>query len=196
MESNMNMDEKKLLLALARETLENALGEEGSRQYELANESLSPTLHAKKGAFVTLRKKSPYDGGRLALRGCIGYLTGIKPLWNLVRDLAMEAAFQDPRFPPLQIDELHRLVIEISVLTTPRTIETPEEFVPGRDGIILSLGYNRAVFLPQVATEQGWGREEMLDNLCLKAGLDPSAWRDPDCRFETFRATVFSEEEQ
>lgn len=190
----MDTNEKRALLSLARETLENTLGEEGSAQYDWMVEHAAGTLVARKGAFVTLRKKGLENGEHGRLRGCIGYLIGNKPLWQLVRDLVREAAFKDPRFPPVQIEELNRLCIEISVLTTPRPIEGPEQFEPGRDGIILSLGYNRAVFLPQVATEQGWGREEMLDNLCLKAGLDPSAWHDPECSFETFRATVFSED--
>ena len=194
MELTMETKDTHLLLALARETLEKTLGEDRSNYAKTIEGNPSEAIKARQGAFVTLRRKGSEHAGHGALRGCIGYLTGVKPLWKLIQDLVLEAAFEDPRFPPVQIEELGDLSIEISVLSPPKPIASPQQFEPGKDGIILSLGSHRAVFLPQVATEQGWGREEMLDNLCLKAGLDPSAWKDPDCRFETFRATVFSEE--
>jgi AmmeMemoRadiSam system protein A len=196
MELIMETKDSRQLLALARETLEKALGEDRTNYTRAIEKRPSEALEARHGAFVTLKRKTLDTEGHGCLRGCIGYMTGTKPLWKLIQDLVIEAAFDDPRFPSVQIEELPNLSIEISVLSPPKPIESPSQFEPGLDGIILSLGYNRAVFLPQVATEQGWGREEMLDNLCLKAGLDPSAWRDPDCRFETFRATVFSEDDQ
>jgi AmmeMemoRadiSam system protein A len=196
MELIMDTKDKRKLLALARETLENALGEEVSAIRDSMEKNNSPALHSLHGAFVTLKRKVPDIDGPGKLRGCIGYMTGKKPLWKLIQDLAVEAAFEDPRFPSVKIEELPDLSIEISVLSPPQPIQTPSQFEPGIDGVILSLGYNRAVFLPQVATEQGWDREEMLDNLCLKAGLDPSAWRLPDCHLETFRATVFSEDDE
>ena len=140
------------------------------------------------GAFVTLRK-----GG--SLRGCIGVLYPIADLSGEIARLARDAAFGDPRFQPLQPDELPLCSIEISLLTEPEDIPGPEEFIPGRDGIILTCHDRRAVFLPQVADETGWGREEMLAALSEKAGLQKDAWKEAGARFQTFQAEAFSEDD-
>ena len=142
----------------------------------------------RNGAFVTLRKGK-------ALRGCIGYMTGMCDLKRQIALLARDAAFSDYRFPPLSEDELPLCTIEISVLTEPEEIKGPEEFIPGRDGIILTARGRRAVFLPQVADETGWSREEMLSALAEKAGLESNAWKDEDAFLMTFRAEVFSEDD-
>jgi AmmeMemoRadiSam system protein A len=107
--------------------------------------------------------------------------------------MAQESAFADPRFGPVRPGEVRGLAIEISVLTPPRSIARPSDIVPGRDGVLMRLGDRGAVFLPQVATEQGWTRDALLDNLALKAGLPASAWRDRKATFQTFQADVFGE---
>jgi len=116
-----------------------------------------------------------------------------RPLAPLVGMMALQAAFEDPRFSRLTLREVSELKIEISVLTPMRQVSGPEAIVVGRDGVLLQKGGCSAVFLPQVAPEQGWGRDEMLDNLSCKAGLSPSAWRE-GASFSTFQAEVFGEE--
>ena len=145
-------------------------------------------LAAAGACFVTL---SFPDGN---LRGCIGNLRAFEPLRENLRRNAVNAAFEDPRFPPLEPEELAELRIEVSVLSAPRPIAGPADFVPGREGLILEWHGRSAVFLPQVAVEQGWDRETTLTQLARKAGLEPAAWRDPACRFMVFTAEVFGEE--
>jgi AmmeMemoRadiSam system protein A len=106
--------------------------------------------------------------------------------------MALQAAFEDPRFRKVTLEEVPKLEIEISVLTPMTPVSGPEEIVVGRDGVLLQKGGRSAVFLPQVAPEQGWGRDEMLDNLSQKAGLSAKAWRE-GTRFSTFQALVFGE---
>jgi hypothetical protein len=146
----------------------------------------SPKLLRDAGAFVTLRKHGE-------LRGCIGRLEPEGTLLRLVATLALDSAFKDPRFPPVKAGELNDLEVEVSVLTPMKTVSGPDAIVPGHDGVVLRVGDRSAVFLPQVATEQGWNRVELLDNLALKAGLPAHAWRDRNARFLTFQADVFSE---
>jgi AmmeMemoRadiSam system protein A len=109
-----------------------------------------------------------------------------------VEAMALEAAFNDRRFPPVQLSEVKNLEIEISVLTPMKPISKPEEIVVGRDGVLLSKGGSSAVFLPQVATEEHWSRDEMLGHLCEKAGMAAGCWRR-DASFQVFQAEVFSE---
>jgi AmmeMemoRadiSam system protein A len=137
------------------------------------------------GSFVTLKKKG-------ALRGCIGEIFPVRPLNRSVFLNALSAAFRDHRFPPLQDEELDEVEIEISVLTRPRPIQTVDEIELGRHGIVLERGNHRAVFLPQVAPEQGWTLEEALAHLSVKAGLDPNGWRE-GTQFQVFEANVFCE---
>ena len=132
---------------------------------------------------------------RETLRGCIGRMVPNRPLAELVGAMALQAAFEDSRFSPVTSRELPDLEIEISVLTPMIPVSGPSDFVVGRDGVLLQKAGKSAVFLPQVAPEQGWGRDEMLDHLCRKAGLPSSAWRD-GATFLTFQAIVFGEAEQ
>jgi len=108
--------------------------------------------------------------------------------------MALQSAFEDPRFKPVTLRELPDLDIEISVLTPMKPVSGPGEIVVGRDGVLLRKGGRSAVFLPQVAPEQGWGRDEMLNHLSQKAGLPSGAWRE-GASFETFQAIVFGEAE-
>jgi len=183
---NMLTDQqKKLLLKIARETLENYLS--GKKLPELKIDD--PVLMEKRGVFVTLHKKEN-------LRGCIGYIEPIKPLYLAVREMAIHSATQDPRFEPVRYEELKDIEIEISVLTVPQKVKSADEIVLGRDGVIVKRGFNQGVFLPQVAEETGWTKEEFLSYLCShKAGLPPDAWKDPKTELYTFQADVFSEKE-
>lgn len=169
------------LLAHARETIARRL--EGGTLPDPRR--LPPVAALPRGAFVTLKK-----GG--ALRGCIGRMAPDTPLGVVVGRMAIEAALHDPRFRPVTPDELPDLEIEISVLTPLRPVDGPEAVVVGRDGVLLSKGGRSAVFLPQVAVEQGWGRDEMLGQLCAKAGLPQGCWRE-GASFQTFQAEVFGE---
>ncbi len=151
-----------------------------------------PALDNALGAFVTLHKSSTH--GRRLLRGCIGRMSSDLPLYATVRDMAAAAAFEDPRFPPLIVDELDRVDIEISALS-PFEPCSPDDVIPGTHGVYLTRGFRTGVFLPQVASEQGWDRVELLEQLCVKAGLEGGAYDRPDARLFRFTATVFGEKD-
>jgi AmmeMemoRadiSam system protein A len=172
----------RFLLALARETIQCRLEGEPLPSPEPDD----PKLLEPRGAFVTLK----IDG---RLRGCIGHVIGVAPLWRAVRDNAIAAAFEDPRFEPMRADELLHTHIEISALTPLRRVEFDDVMV-GRDGVLLERGMARGLLLPQVAVEFGWDRETFLDHTCRKAGLEPGCWRHPDTVLSTFSAQVFGED--
>jgi len=144
------------------------------------------------GVFVTLKQKDP-ESADSELRGCIGSIIGREPLYEGGRRLAVESAFFDPRFPPVTEQELDDLLIELSVLSEPKEIDSYHDIILGRDGIILTCSGRTAVFLPQVAEEQGWDLETTLTHLSLKAGLDPDAWLETSCTYRVFQAEVFQE---
>jgi AmmeMemoRadiSam system protein A len=177
-------DEKKLMLALARSTIENALKK---TSHSLPN-PMPEKLCETRSCFVTLHSK---DG---SLRGCIGNIEAFEPLCNNIIHNASNSAFQDPRFQRVKsLEELSDIIIEISVLTPPEKIKSTDDFIIGKHGIILSKGFHSSVFLPQVAPEQGWDKETTLLHLSLKAGLDPYTWKEADAEFKVFEAIVFSE---
>ena len=190
----MNEENRQHLLRIARESIQETLTGEPSATFALIERNPPHELQGAEGAFVTLKRKGISPGGDGALRGCIGNILGQKPLYRLIQRLARESAFHDPRFQAVHLEELAHLTIEISVLTIPRPIESPEEIVVGTDGVLLTCGHHRAVFLPQVATEQGWDRETMLNHLAMKAGMYPTAWQQSECLFEVFQAEVFEED--
>ncbi|MDR1211415.1 MAG: AmmeMemoRadiSam system protein A, partial [Spirochaetaceae bacterium] len=140
------------------------------------------------GAFVTLRR-----GTRL--RGCIGRMSSPAPLIETVRELAVEAALGDPRFPPLGSRELEACGIEISVLSPLAECPDPETVRVGLHGLYLVYQGRSGVLLPQVPVEQGWDRQAFLDYICVKAGLPPDSYRAKGARLYTFTALVFGEEE-
>ena len=144
-----------------------------------------PLLYARQGAFVTLKRHGE-------LRGCIGHMGDDLPLCHVVGSMALQAAFNDRRFSHLKDAELEEIDIEISVLTPLKPVDGPADIVVGRDGVMLRKSDRSAVFLPHVAPEQGWNRDEMLGHLCRKAGLSETAWKD-GASFYTFQAQVFSE---
>ena len=182
---------KKLLLA-ARKAIEHYL-ENGDVPGALKEVDLDE-FGEPRGVFVTLKK-----GGEL--RGCIGFPLPIMPLGKAVVGAAVAAAFEDPRFGPVRKEELGELEIEISVLTVPEIIavERPEEYLErikvGRDGLIIEfMGYS-GLLLPQVPVEQGWGAEEYLGHLCMKAGLPADTWKEQPVVIKSFQAEIIREGE-
>lgn len=174
---------KKALLAFARKTIRRFL-ETGMAPLPRPEEG---PFALRRGAFVTLKKKGE-------LRGCIGHMAADTTLVRVVGQMALQAAFADRRFTPVRAEELQEIELEISVLTPARPVSGPGEIVVGRDGVVLAKAGRSAVFLPQVATEQGWGLEEMLEHLSRKAGLPPGSWKE-GAQFSTFQAEVFKESE-
>jgi uncharacterized protein (TIGR00296 family) len=152
----------------------------------------------KAGIFVTLNyvttSKKEY------LRGCIGFPLPEKPLYQGVIEAAIAAAVEDPRFPPLDIQELDNIVFEVSVLTPPQEIRArrndyEKEIQIGRDGLILHWRFGSGLLLPQVPVELKWDVEEYLANICYKAGAPPDVWLDPTSKLYKFQAEVFKEVE-
>lgn len=172
------------LLSIARTSIESAL--DGVR-LRVDESSLDPVLTRPSGAFVTLHTP---DGD---LRGCIGTIQPVAPLCQAVSSNAINAAFRDPRFHPLEREELPEIHIEISVMSPIEVVTDVETIEVGRDGLIISRGSRAGLLLPQVASDYGWDRETFLAQTCTKAGLPTDAWRRPDCRIERFSAEVFSE---
>ena len=183
----LDADERAFLRALAWRAVGAAVRDEAAPDPEaVAREQglpLSARLQELRGAFVTL-----HAGGHL--RGCIGTIEGRRPLTLAVADNGAAAAVSDPRFPPVTPDELSNLTLEVSVLTPLRAVDGPAGIEVGRHGILLDKQGRQAVFLPQVATEQGWDLPTTLTHLCRKAGLPPDAWRE-GARLRVFEAEVF-----
>lgn len=177
-------DHRKTLLGMARQSIAAVLG---GRAPEWKEDDVEDILRRPAGAFVTLRTQ---EG---ELRGCIGSIRAVEPLYRAIASSAISAAFRDPRFEPLRPGELERLELEISVMGPIEVVTNVEEIEVGRDGLIISRGQYAGLLLPQVATEYGWDRGTFLDQTCLKAGLPRGAWRGGDCRVEKFSATVFGE---
>lgn len=173
--------EKILLLELAREAIRQRL----ENRFQLRKVE-SPPLALPHGAFVTLHREAQ-------LRGCIGRIRSLDPLYTTVQEMAVAAAFQDPRFAPVVREELALLEIEISVLSPPETIAGPDQIEVGKHGLIISSGPYSGLLLPQVATEWGWDSETFLNHTCLKAGLPENYWRQTQVKIEAFTAQVFSE---
>jgi len=185
-ENELNAGQQKELLGIARNTLENHLS--GKKVSDRVPED--PVLKENRGVFVTLHR----DG---ALRGCIGSIMPEEPLYLGVRRRAIDAAVHDPRFRPMTVEELGKVDIEISVLSVPRRAVSADEIVMGKHGVIVKRGFQGGVFLPQVATETGWSKEQFLSELCSqKAGLPPDAWKDPSTELLIFSAQVFGEKKR
>jgi AmmeMemoRadiSam system protein A len=181
---DLSDDHRKTLLRIARQSIAAILD---GRSIDWKAEDFDDTLRQPAGAFVTLRTR---DGD---LRGCIGSIRAVDPLYKAVASSAVSAAFRDPRFPPVRPGELERLELEISVMGPIERVTNVEDIVVGRDGLIISRGGSAGLLLPQVASEYEWDRETFLDQTCIKAGLRRGAWRADDCRIEKFSAIVFGE---
>ncbi|MCD6162133.1 MAG: AmmeMemoRadiSam system protein B [candidate division Zixibacteria bacterium] len=180
----LSNDEKMLLLNLSREAIRAVFSK---NQFELDESEYSGVLAEERGAFVTLT-----IGGQL--RGCIGYIKAVKPLYQTIAEMAVQAAFHDPRFRPLTESEFESVDIEISVLTPMTLVEDPNTVVVGRDGLYIIRGYNSGLLLPQVPVEQGWDKETFLNQTCLKAGLPSGTWKEAGTQIYRFQADIFGGE--
>ncbi|HUT43762.1 MAG TPA: AmmeMemoRadiSam system protein A, partial [Desulfobacterales bacterium] len=166
----------------ARSVIEGRIS--GEENPELQVESA--TLREKRGAFVTLHKQGQ-------LRGCIGFIDAKRPLHKTIEEMAVAAAFNDPRFSPVSREELKDLSIEISVLTPLKEIKDINEIKVGIHGIYIVKGSYSGILLPQVATQYKWDRLTFLKETCHKAGLPSDAWSDKDTKIYIFSADIFSE---
>lgn len=178
----LTRNERKELLAIAREAAVRAV-----RHQEWRIDAPRGALEKPGGAFVTLRKHGE-------LRGCIGYIESKEPLAEVVAEVAVKAALEDPRFPPVTEDELAEIAVEVSVLSPMRRVAEIEEIRVGEHGLLLERGWNRGLLLPQVASEYHWDRKQFLEQTARKAGLPADAWRDPQTKLFCFSAEVFDEE--
>lgn len=178
----LNEREKKELLKIARASIEKRV--KGERLPEFT--PLTERLKIPQGVFVTIKENHQ-------LRGCIGYIAPVKPLYKAVSEMAIAAATSDPRFPPLQSSELKRISIEITVLSPLKRIEDPKEIEVGKHGIVIKRGPYQGLLLPQVATEEGWDRQTFLAHTCLKAGLPSDAWKEKGTEIYIFTGEVFGE---
>jgi len=194
MDFTISPEEQKILLGDARESIASKL--EGRQPRYSQEAAKSKVLREPCGAFVTLHKTDKTGGddseGR-SLRGCIGRMTASLPLIETVRAMAREAAFGDPRFPPLGQSELGQCHIEISALSPMSVCPDPQQVKVGVHGLFLIRGGRSGVLLPQVPLEQGWNLQEYLDYICIKAGLPNKSYDAPDATLYTFTAVVFGE---
>jgi AmmeMemoRadiSam system protein A len=184
----LTKEDKHYLLQLARHVISNRLSKKTSLPLP---EKKVPAFEEKNGCFVTLHLNSQ-------LRGCIGIIEPVKPLIIGIKEYAIHAAFDDPRFSPVSQDELGNISIEISLLTRPMPLtfrdaeDLTSQLKPGVHGVILSKGYHRATFLPQV-WEQLPDPKDFLTHLCRKAGMDKSCWKDAQTVVEVYEVEYFSE---
>ena len=181
------------LVRLAREAIET---------YLKSKKKISPPpntpqiLLEKAGVFVTLNKSM---NEKEELRGCIGYFLPIKPLVEATIDVAIAAAVEDPRFPPITFSEMDNIVVEVTVLTPPEKIDVkdPKEYASrikiGRDGLLLKYGFYSGTLLPQVPIEYGWDVETFLDHLCLKAGLPIMCWKNLEVEIYKYSGVIWKE---
>ena len=172
-------DERNLLLRLAHDAIAASLD-----QRELSLDPPSAHLAEPRGAFTTLY----YRGG---LRGCVGYVFPVTPLYRTIAETARGAAFDDSRFSPVTHDENPELKVSLSVLSPPQPIQADQVEI-GRHGLLISRGLHRGLLLPQVPVEHRWNRIQFLEQTCRKAGLPLNAWQT-GARLEAFTAEVFGD---
>lgn len=189
----LSLEEGRTAVALARDTLDA----------HVASDRLEPKSWIKgifselRGVFVTINLAGPATE---RLRGCIGFPYPVKPLGEAIREAAVAASSEDPRFPPVSRRELGSVVVEVSILTKPAVLRAPKpRDLPslvriGVDGLIISRFGQSGLLLPQVATEFGMNPTEFLSQACLKAGLPPDSWLDKGTDVQTFQAEIFAEE--
>jgi AmmeMemoRadiSam system protein A len=187
-DAGLTDSDREKLIDLARKTIGYALEHGQVPEVAELGIEVSDTLKEPRAAFVTLKKAGQ-------LRGCIGDIFPSQPLYKSVLLNAINAAFRDRRFAPLQKEELADITIEISALTRPRSVPSSDRIRIGTDGIVLNKAGRSAVFLPQVAPEQGWDLSQTLTQLSLKAGLAADDWKE-GAAFLVFQADVFGEGEK
>lgn len=185
MNLNLNKEEKKYLIYTAKKTIADHL--------KINYNEVEPEIKKTKidneyyGLFVTLHIDEN-------LRGCIGYIKGIKPFITQLKELSIQSAFHDPRFPPLTKEEFNKIKIEITILSPFEKIDDMYDFILGEDGLYLEYKYYSGLFLPQVATEQGWTKKQFLENLTYKAGLYPEILNNKDIKIFKFKGYIISED--
>ncbi|MBN2226238.1 MAG: AmmeMemoRadiSam system protein B [candidate division Zixibacteria bacterium] len=177
----LNEKEKNELLTIARTSISTYLETGHPAEFRAEGKLAEPGA-----AFVTLTKQEQ-------LRGCIGHVAAVAPLYQTVATCAVQAAVADRRFPPVSAAELSQLHLEISVLTPMQKVDDINTIEVGRDGLMIERGNNRGLLLPQVATDYGWNRTQFLEQTCRKAGLPTDAYRSPDAVIYRFQALVFGE---
>ncbi len=178
----LTAEEQRSLVQIARTTLDSYIKTGKAPEPAAATARLAE----KRGAFVTLHEQGE-------LRGCIGYIEAVQPVYRAVRDMAISASTEDPRFPPVGPAELKDIDIEITVLSLLRRISDPESVVVGKHGLVMRQGGRSGLLLPQVPVEQGWDRRQFLEYTCLKAGLATDAWQDKRTEMYVFTGQVFGE---
>ncbi|MBP3791822.1 MAG: TIGR00296 family protein [Methanobrevibacter sp.] len=175
------------LVILAKETIKYYL-ENGKTMVKPTDYPIE--LDENLGVFVTLNKNNN-------LRGCIGYAEPVKPAIDAAMEVALSAAFNDPRFPEVSVKEFEDLDFEVTILTKPELIEVAhyqqyfDEIEIGRDGLIIQKGYARGLLLPQVAVENAFTIEDFLDHTCMKAGISADSWMDESCDVFRFQGQIF-----
>ncbi len=182
----MDDKDKRVLLQIARNSIESAIITD-TPNHQTQIEITSPELNEKNGAFVTLKTQGK-------LRGCMGRMISDIPLYKLVSEMAVSSATEDSRFNQIQPSELKNLEIDISVLSPLQKIEDPLAFELGRHGIYIKKKSRNGCFLPQVATDTGWTKEEFLSQCCsMKAGLAPDEWKKKNIEVYIFTSEIISE---
>lgn len=186
-----SLEQGEKLVKLARKAIKSRI----SKKELTISPAIKSEFSKNSGAFVTLNKNG-------MLRGCIGITEPVYPLYQAVTDSAVNAASTDPRFPPVDKEELKQVKITVSVLTRPTAINVrnPEEYVNhinvGKDGLMVRGVYNSGLLLPEVAVEQKWDALTFLQQTCIKAGMKPDSYTDFEaCRVYKFQSQVFSEED-
>jgi AmmeMemoRadiSam system protein A len=175
-------EERKALLQIARQSIESVLLHRPTKDLS----GLQGELRELRGVFVTLKRHGE-------LRGCIGYVEPRLPLAEAVQEVAQKAAFEDPRFLPLTMEEWPDVDIEISILSPLERVTDVQEIEVGKHGLVIDAGFTRGLLLPQVATEYHWDREQFLRHTAIKAGLPPDAWQKSGVRLYTFTTETFGE---
>ncbi len=184
----LNLEEGTQAVRFARRVVQNYVQDKTSSIHDLG-----PVFHEKQGVFVTLHTYPDHE-----LRGCIGIPLPIMSLQDAIIEAA-QSVTQDPRFPPLQKEELDGIIVEMTILTKPELIKVkePKEYPAriniGQDGLIVEHGFYKGLLLPQVPVEQEWDTEEYLSHTCMKAGLPPDAWFDKTTRISKFQGQIFTE---
>lgn len=173
--------EKKTLLSFVKETIASNLSSTTPPQLTITND----VLNEKTGIFVTLY------GPAKKLRGCIGYVYGLKPLKEALGEMALAAAFEDSRFLPITQEEIKSLSVEISILSPMERCLDVNKIEIGKHGLLIKQGYNSGLLLPQVAVEWQWNRAEFLAGVCQKAGLPKEAWQTAELYI--FSAEIINE---
>jgi uncharacterized protein (TIGR00296 family) len=189
---DLTLKEGRFLVKFARKSIKAYFG---GKKPEIP-EDMKYLMSKKSAVFVRLLRYPSHT-----LRGCFGYTEGIMPLNQLMGDVSLSAAIRDPRFHPMRGSELDTTLIEVSILSKPEllrvgdAVEYPRGIKVGRDGLIVEKNSIRGVLLPQIAAESKWNSREFLSRACMKAGLSPNAWNQPDIGIYRFSAQVFVEDE-